>query len=78
MARHRAGAWRDLASVTLKRARVGDATRTRGIPDDMSMDGDEVFDPVKMGRLYDIGYRMAVGGKPWAMVPPGRQPDPAP
>ncbi len=47
------------------------------IPDDVSMDGDEVFDPVKMGKLYDIGYRMAVGGKPWAMVPPGRQ-DPAP
>jgi hypothetical protein len=41
------------------------------IPDDVSMDGDEVFDPVKMSKLYDIGYRMAVSGDAWAKVPPG-------
>ena len=41
------------------------------IPDDVSMDGDEVFDPVKMSKLYDIGYRMAIGGDAWAKVPPG-------
>ena len=43
------------------------------IPDHVSMDGDEVFDPVKMSKLYDIGYRMAVGGDAWANVPPGSQ-----
>ena len=41
------------------------------IPNDVSMDSDEVFDPVKMSKLYDIGYRMAVGGDAWAKVPPG-------
>jgi hypothetical protein len=43
------------------------------IPDDVSMDGDEVFDPVKMSKLYDIGYGMAVAGDAWANVPPGLQ-----
>jgi predicted acylesterase/phospholipase RssA len=41
------------------------------IPDDVSMDSDEVFDPVQMSKLYEIGYGMAVAGGAWAKVPPG-------
>ena len=43
------------------------------IPNDVSMDSDEVFDPVQMSKLYDIGYGMAVAGSAWAKVPPGLQ-----
>ena len=48
------------------------------ISDEVSLDGDEVFGPVGMSTLYDIGYSMAVGGKPWSVVPPGRHKGGAP
>jgi hypothetical protein len=48
------------------------------IPNDVSMDGDEVFDPVKMKMLYDVGYGIALGSKPWANSPPGQQPQDPP
>ncbi len=57
----------------------GDATREQAnfrwvtIPDDVSMESDEVFDPTSMTALYDIGYRLAVGRNAWAVMPPGRQ-----
>ena len=37
------------------------------------MSGDEVFDPVKMQGLYDLGYRMATTGGGWDTLPPGRR-----
>ena len=43
------------------------------IPNDVSMDGDEVFDPVKMNLLYDVGYRAATQPDPWTTLPPGQQ-----
>jgi predicted acylesterase/phospholipase RssA len=47
------------------------------IPNDVSMDSDEVFDPVKMRSLYDLGYRLArKGGGAWATLPPGQQAEP--
>ena len=48
------------------------------IPNDVGMQGDEVFDPVQMQRLYDVGHRIATNGNPWATLPPGRQPQAAP
>ncbi len=48
------------------------------IPNDVSMDADETFDPVKMNMLYAVGYRIAVAAAPWATAPPGQQQDPAP
>jgi predicted acylesterase/phospholipase RssA len=41
------------------------------IPDDVDLEGAEVFDPAKMRELYDIGYRAARAGPKWEIRPPG-------
>jgi len=42
------------------------------IPETVQIDGEEVFDPVAMGRLYEQGYGMAQrSGPPWTTKPPG-------
>ena len=47
------------------------------IPRDIVMTSEEVFDPVAMLALYEVGYRMGKAGDPWIRQPPGqRQPDP--
>ena len=33
----------------------------------------EDFDPVFMGELFDLAYRMAKNGYPWDKAPPGFQ-----
>jgi hypothetical protein len=30
-----------------------------------------MFDPVYMRKLFDLGYKMAKNGYPWAKAPPG-------
>ena len=76
--------------ATGRAAAVGDLFRIYGyaqregakfqwitIPNDVDMSSDEVFDPVAMRALYDVGYRLAVTGDHWARQPPGQQrPDP--
>lgn len=41
------------------------------IPNDVTLDASEVFDPVQMGQLYAIGYRIGVTANPWSTLPPG-------
>jgi Patatin-like phospholipase len=41
------------------------------IPDGVEITGDEVFDPVRMNELYDLGYRTATAGPQWFTTPPG-------
>jgi predicted acylesterase/phospholipase RssA len=41
------------------------------IPDDVEIEGSEVFDPVVMRRLYELGYRKGTEGPPWYSGPPG-------
>jgi predicted acylesterase/phospholipase RssA len=41
------------------------------LPDGVELTGTEVFDPVKMQQLYDIGYRAAQAEKVWKTIPPG-------
>ena len=41
------------------------------IPDDFDLKPREDFDPVYMGKLFDLGYQMARNGYPWAKGPPG-------
>jgi predicted acylesterase/phospholipase RssA len=41
------------------------------IPEGVEIEGDEVFDPVKMRELYEIGYQMAIEGPAWITRPPG-------
>lgn len=47
------------------------------IPEGVETQGDEAFDPVTMGRLYEVGYRMAIAGPVWATRPPGFEFEPA-
>jgi hypothetical protein len=39
----------------------------------VDLKGAEVFDPVKMAELYEIGYRTARAGPEWEVRPPGFQ-----
>ena len=48
------------------------------IPEGVEIGGDEVFDPVMMTRLYEVGYRTAIAGPVWTTSPPGFQFEPAP
>ena len=48
------------------------------IPDGVELVGDQLFDPVLMGRLYELGYLNALAGQTWATAPPGLQSRPAP
>ena len=41
------------------------------IPEGVELVGDEVFDPVKMRALYDLGVRGALAGPEWSTKPPG-------
>ncbi len=40
------------------------------IPADFIDTSTQAFDPVYMGKLYDLGFRMAQGGYPWQKTPP--------
>ncbi len=46
------------------------------IPRDVNMVGEEIFDPVQMQQLYDLGLRMAGTRDPWSTRQPGQQPAP--
>ena len=54
----------------------GGSFRWITIPEDVRMVGDEVFDPVQMQKLYDLGHRMALQEPRWLTQLPGRRPDP--
>ncbi len=46
------------------------------IPDDVVTVGDEIFDPVRMQSLYDLGFALATAGTGWYTLPPGRRTEP--
>ncbi|MGD9308900.1 MAG: patatin-like phospholipase family protein [Desulfosarcina sp.] len=41
------------------------------IPDSFDMKPNEDFDPVYMGKLFELGYQKAIHGYPWDKGPPG-------
>ncbi len=41
------------------------------IPGEFKEESKEMFDPEYMGKLFDLGYRMATAGFPWKDSPPG-------
>jgi predicted acylesterase/phospholipase RssA len=43
------------------------------IPQGVEIPGTEVFDPVKMTQLYEVGFRTALAGPVWSVDPPGLQ-----
>ena len=48
------------------------------IPEGVELVGEQLFDPVLMGSLYDLGYGIAAAGHEWTAEPPGLQRRPAP
>jgi len=41
------------------------------IPEDFVSVAQEMIDPVDTRRLFDLGYEIAMSGKPWKTAPPG-------
>jgi hypothetical protein len=72
----RAAALGDLFRIHSYAQQEGAGFRWITIPDDVPMGGDEVFDPVQMQMLYELGYRLAVRGGEWFTQPPGRRHEP--
>ena len=68
--RPRRGAGRPVSHLRM-RAADGAGFHWVTIPNDVSMKSDEVFDPVAMNLLYDVGYRLGATGDAWATSPPG-------
>lgn len=62
----------DLFRVFAAAGRDGAGFHWITIPETVEIDGEEVFDPVAMGRLYESGYDLAQpSGPPWTTRPPG-------
>ena len=41
------------------------------IPEDFDLKPKEDFDPVYMGKLFNLAYQMAINGYHWHKAPPG-------
>jgi hypothetical protein len=67
----KAAAVGDLFRIYAVTRREGAGYRWTTIPGGVEITGDEVFDPVKMTELYEIGYRNATAGPAWWTDPPG-------
>jgi len=61
----------DLYKLYVTAQRDGVDYNLAAIPQDFKMEYKEEFDPVYMKALYDVGYKMARNGYPWAKQPPG-------
>ena len=60
----------DLYRIYLKAQRDGIDYCWTAIPDDFDETPNELFDPEYMGKLVDMGYRMATSGAAWKEFPP--------
>lgn len=67
----RAAVLGDLLRIHAYAERVGASFHWATIPPDVNMVGEEVFDPVHMRQLYEVGLRMAGSAEPWVTRPPG-------
>lgn len=72
----RAAAMGDLLRIHAYAQHEGAGFQWVTIPNDVDMSSDEVFDPVAMRGLYDLGLRMAESGPLWQTEPPGRRLEP--
>lgn len=61
----------DLYQIFTLCKRDGNEFNLAYIPPDFTEEPAEGFDPVYMGKLFELGYEMAIGGYPWQKVPPG-------
>jgi hypothetical protein len=73
----RAAVLGDLFRIHGYALREGGSASWVTIPRDIVMTSEEVFDPVAMLALYEVGYRIGRQSDPWIRQPPGqRQPEP--
>ena len=61
----------DLYQIWVLCERDGNDFNLAYIPAEFTEEPSEGFDPVYMGKLYELGYQMARKGYPWIKVPPG-------
>ena len=61
----------DLYQIYSLCVRDGNDFNLAYIPSDFTEEPSEGFDPVYMGKLYDLGYEMARAGYQWQEYPPG-------
>jgi predicted acylesterase/phospholipase RssA len=61
----------DLYQIYALCKRDGNDFNLAYIPSDFTEEPTEVFDPVYMGKLFELGYQMAREGYPWEKGPPG-------
>ena len=61
----------DLYQIWVLCERDGNDFNLAYIPAEFIEEPSEEFDPVYMGKLYELGYQMARKGYPWIKAPPG-------
>ena len=61
----------DLYQIYALCERDGNDFNLAYIPVEFTEEPSEMFDPVYMGKLYKLGYRLASKGYPWVKAPPG-------
>ncbi len=61
----------DLYEIYALCRRDGNEFNLAYIPSDFIEEPTEGFDPVYMGKLFRLGYEMALDGYPWERAPPG-------
>ena len=61
----------DLYQIWVLCERDGNDFNLANIPAEFTEEPSQGFDPVYMGKLYELGYQMARKGYPWINVPPG-------
>ena len=61
----------DLYQIFALCKRDGNDFNLAFIPSDFTEEPSEGFDPVYMGKLFELGYQMAEAGYPWHKWPPG-------
>jgi predicted patatin/cPLA2 family phospholipase len=61
----------DLYEIFALCRRDGNEFNLAYIPSDFTEEPTEGFDPVYMGKLFQLGYDMAINGYPWEHAPPG-------
>jgi predicted acylesterase/phospholipase RssA len=61
----------DLYQIWVLCERDGNDFNLAYIPAEFTEEPSEGFDPVYMGKLYELGYQMARKGYPWIKAPPG-------
>ena len=45
--------------------------RITSVPSSFKQKSRELFDPVYMGKLYEVGYKVGLNGVTWDTTPPG-------